>query len=84
MNLGHASRHPNGLLPPPHSASKTRVNALTLGEGWGGGTGEIPSCGCPLPVPPPHSASKARVNALMLGEGTVAHEPSQIATGGRP
>jgi hypothetical protein len=26
-----------GLLPPPQSASKTRVNALTLGEGWGGG-----------------------------------------------
>src|SRR5262249_32859389 len=23
--------------PSPHSASKTRVNALMLGEGWGGG-----------------------------------------------
>jgi hypothetical protein len=29
-----------GLLPPPQSASQTRVNALTLGEGWGGGVGD--------------------------------------------
>jgi hypothetical protein len=70
VNLGRIPLHTIGLLPPP-----------LAGEGWGGGTGEIPSCGCPLPVPPPHSASKARVNAPMLGEGTVAHEPSQIATG---
>jgi len=29
--------HGHGLLPPPHSPSKTGVNALVPGEGWGGG-----------------------------------------------
>ena len=39
--------------PPPHSASKTRVNALVLGEGQGGGklsnSAQVPTPSPPLP-----------------------------------
>src|SRR5262245_52283362 len=44
-------------VPSPHSASKTRVNALMLGEGWGGGwSDEARWCQLdgPPPLTPPH------------------------------
>src|SRR5262249_42933981 len=37
VRLIHTSQYSLGALPLHHSASKTRVNALMLGEGWGGG-----------------------------------------------
>ena len=39
-----------GVLPPPHSPSKTGVNALSLGEGWGGGKIAKTSRKNPLPA----------------------------------
>src|SRR5262249_41088358 len=57
-----------GVLPPPNSASKTRVNALVLGEGrvkggvWGGGGGggsllwDEPHQQTPTPTPNPSPA----------------------------
>src|SRR5262245_8869074 len=60
-----------GRLPPPHSASKTRVNALLSGEGWGGGlcTNLVRQ---PLPpplAPSPHQRVYARLRRAM-GRGT--------------
>src|SRR3954471_7415936 len=43
-------------VPSPHSPSKTGVNALTIGEGQGGGSivllRRCPECGPPPPAPP--------------------------------
>jgi indolepyruvate ferredoxin oxidoreductase beta subunit len=45
--------------PPPHSPSKTGVNALSLGEGQGGGMRGKTEQGHPLPTPLPQAGEGA-------------------------
>jgi tRNA pseudouridine32 synthase/23S rRNA pseudouridine746 synthase len=45
--------------PLPHSPSKTGVNALSLGEGQGGGTRALPGQAHPLPTPLPQAGEGA-------------------------
>src|SRR5436190_853291 len=60
--------------PPPHSASKTRVNALVLGEGQGGGklsnSAQVPTPSPPLPRKRGREQTEFAARAFADGEGS--------------
>src|SRR5215510_14545561 len=62
--------------PPPHSASKTRVNALMRGEGQGGGT-DARATQSSSPSPP-LPRTRGREHAAASGECPVTNESTRL------